>query len=123
MRIIKDHIVNPINDKIILKVMDASDVDGTNHHYRMEYSPDKFGYLLAQTLTFQNGIISEVGINGITQEILIAICIDRLRSFQAGNFCCRESALALTKLEEAQMWLHSRTRSRMDRGVEGTHEI
>ena len=48
--------------------------------------------------------------------------IDRLRGFQAGPFGCRENALALTKLEEAMHWLHHRTRGRMARGVEGTHE-
>ena len=59
--------------------------------------------------------------NGLTQEVLLAIVADRLRSFQAGKFACRENALALTKIEEAQHWLHSRTLARMSRGVEGTH--
>lgn len=52
----------------------------------------------------------------------LEILCGRLRSFQAGDFACRENALALTKLGEAQHWLQSRTRKRMDRGVEGTHE-
>ena len=50
---------------------------------------------------------------------LLAIVIDRLRAFQAGPFACRENALALTKIEEAQHWLLHRTRARMTRGVEG----
>ena len=74
-------------------------------------------------LAFQNGPIPETGVNGITQEVLLEIVIDRLRSFQSGPYACRENALALTKLEEAQMWLLQRTRARMDRGVEGTHEV
>jgi hypothetical protein len=74
------------------------------------------------TILFQNGPISEKGVNGITQEVLLAIVADRLRSFQAGPFACRENALALTKIEEAQHWLQQRTLSRMRRGVEGTHE-
>lgn len=60
--------------------------------------------------------------NGLTQEVLLAIVADRLRSFQVGQFACRENALALTKIEEAQHWLHSRTLARMQRGVEGTHQ-
>lgn len=76
-----------------------------------------------QTLIqFQNGPIKEFGVNGITQEALIAICIDRLRSFQAGQYSCRENAVALTHLETAQMWLMKRTRDRMARGVEGTNQ-
>jgi hypothetical protein len=69
---------------------------------------------------FQNGPVKEFGINGCHQEDLIAICIDRLRSFQAGEYACRENALALTKLEEALHWLRHRTSEREDRGVEGT---
>jgi len=70
---------------------------------------------------FQNGPINEVGVNGITQEVLLAIVADRLRSFQAGPFSCRENALALTKIEEAMHWLQQRTIRRMRAGVEGTH--
>ncbi|ODT86711.1 MAG: hypothetical protein ABS78_15575 [Phenylobacterium sp. SCN 70-31] len=72
-------------------------------------------------MLFQNGPIGEVGVNGLTHEALLAILVDRLRAFQAGPFSCRENALALTKLEEAQQWLGARTRARMVRGVEGTH--
>ncbi|NOV28030.1 hypothetical protein E5S69_31585 [Cupriavidus necator] len=75
------------------------------------------------TVLFQNGPIPEVGVNGITQEVLLAIVADRLRSFQAGPFACRENALALTKIEEAQHWLQQRTIARMRRGVEGTHQV
>lgn len=55
----------------------------------------------------------------ITNESLLAIVIDRLQGFQRGPFPCRENALALTKIEEALHWLHSRTRDRIERGVEG----
>jgi hypothetical protein len=48
------------------------------------------------------------------------MCIDRLQSFQSGDFACRENALALTKLEEALHWLDHRTKDRQRRGVEGT---
>ena len=71
---------------------------------------------------FQIGPVQEAGPNGLFMEDLIIICIDRLRSFQAGDFKCRENALALTKLEEALHWLNHRTRDRQNRGVEGTNE-
>ena len=60
--------------------------------------------------------------NYVPDEVVNAIVADRLRSFQAGPFSCRENALALTKIEEAMHWLHSRTLARMQRGVEGTHK-
>ena len=71
---------------------------------------------------FQNGPVKEVGQKGCFQEDLIAICIDRLQSFQKGNFACRENALAITKLEEALLWLRKRTMDREARGVEGTSQ-
>lgn len=75
-----------------------------------------------QRIAFQNGPIKEKGVNGVTNEDLIAIVIDRMRGFQSGNYACRDNALALTKLEEALMWLRNRTNEREARGVEGTHQ-
>lgn len=74
-------------------------------------------------LNFQNGPVGEVGINGITEESLLVIVLDRLRDFNKGDYKCRENALAITNLEQGLMWLHKRTRNRMERGVEGTHEV
>lgn len=75
-----------------------------------------------QYLDFQEGSIPEVGLNGLTNEALLAVVIDRLRDAQAGPFPCRQNALALTKAEEALMWLHNRTTERIARDVEGKHE-
>ena len=72
-------------------------------------------------VSFQNGPVKENGVNGCHQEDLIAIVIDRLQHFQAGEYSCRENALALTKLEESMHWLNHRTAARQARGVEGTN--
>lgn len=74
-------------------------------------------------IKFQKGPVKENGVNGCFQEDLIAIVIDRLQCFQAGDFACRENALALTKLEECLHWLNSRTVDRQVRGVEGTNKL
>ena len=71
------------------------------------------------TVHFQYGAIKENGVNGCHNEDLIAIVIDRLQGFQAGEFSCRENAIAITKLEEALLWLNKRTTDRIRRGVEG----
>ena len=75
------------------------------------------------TINFQNGPIGEAGINGVHNEDLLVIVLDRLKSFQSGDFKCRENAIALTKLEEALMWLNKRTSERVKRGVEGTYIV
>uniref|UniRef100_A0A6M3J7T5 Putative structural protein n=1 Tax=viral metagenome TaxID=1070528 RepID=A0A6M3J7T5_9ZZZZ len=74
-------------------------------------------------ISFQNGPIGEVGVNGLHQEDLLAIVIDRLQSFQKGDFRCRENAIALTKIEEAMLWLNKRTAERQKQGVEGTNVV
>lgn len=116
LRVIRDHQVNPANDLLVIEVLDEQGAGGANHEYLIR-GPD-----FEVNISFQNGSIAESGINGITQEALLAICMDRLRSFQVGKFSCRENALALTKIEEAMHWLHSRTLDRMRRGVEGKTE-
>lgn len=117
MRQINSHKVNPANDVIGITVLDEPGQGGANHEYAVKISDDK-----TTIISFQNGPINEVGVNGITQEVLIAILIDRLQSFQNGPFKCRENAIALTHLETAKLWLFSRTLERMQRGVEGTHK-
>jgi hypothetical protein len=122
MRTVTDHIVNPVNDRLIITVVDEPGAGGANHEYRIEATDDGSGKpnkIADHAISFQNGPIAEHGVNGITQEVLLAIVADRLRSFQAGPFACRENALALTKVEEAMQWLQKRTLDRMRRGVEG----
>ena len=58
--------------------------------------------------------------NGITNESLLAVVIDRLESFQAGDFSCEENGIALEHIKEAMGSLHHRTMHRIGRGVEGT---
>ena len=59
--------------------------------------------------------------DGTTNEEVLAVLIDRLQ-FLNSKFPCRENAIAITKLEEALMWLNRRTEHRKARGVEGTHQ-
>ena len=131
MRTLEDFKVNPANDKLTVTVTDEPGAGGAHHLYMIEGFdtasnpswPRHGEPAKAATILFQNGPINEVGVNGITHEVLLSIVCDRLRSFQAGPYASRENALALTKLEEAQHWLMHRTRARMARGVEGTHKV
>ena len=127
MRTITDHIINPTNDQITITVTDEPGAGGANHQYSMTVpgwtrDPDGANANGIWDVSFQNGPINEVGVNGITQEAILAIVADRLRSFQSGPFSCRENAIALTKVEEAMHWLQQRTIVRMRRGVEGTNQ-
>lgn len=91
------------------------------HNYLIEETGGK-NKLLAN-LHFQEGPIKECGINGVTDEDLILIVIDRFQHFQQSEYACRENAVAITKLEEALLWLSKRREERERRGVEGTNAI
>jgi len=74
-----------------------------------------------QRVHFQEGPIKENGVNGVCNEDLIAMVICRLEHFNQSEYRCRENSMAITKLEEALLWLRKRTMGREKRGVEGTH--
>ncbi len=108
-----------------VRVMDEPGQGNANHVYRVMPVGSVTGNdkLPLCEIGFQNGPIKEFGVNGVMNEDLIAIVIDRMRGFQSGDYACRDNALALTKLEEALMWLRNRTNEREARGVEGTNTI
>lgn len=127
MRTVTDHKLNGLNEALKIQAIDEPGSGGANHVYLVHIDEsqrnDPKDKTVSMTIQFQNGPIQEAGINGISGEALMAIQIDRLRSFQKGPYACRENALALTALEESLMWLQKRTRDRMARGVEGTHVV
>jgi hypothetical protein len=139
MRKITDHKVNGLNEALEITA-DGPGPGGASHNYTL-FIPDsvplKPGVTVHAHLSFQNGpIATPQDFNGVTNEALIAVVIDRMRGFQygrkedgtfdenvRGKYACRDNAIALTLLEDALMRLQKRTRDRMARGVEGTHKI
>ena len=126
-RKITTHEVNDLNEAITLTARDNPGHGGANHFYRMEYvdprNPSTLKGYTAQTIHFQEGPVSEEGINGITNEVLLAIVEDRLAGFQRGKFACEENEEALFSVRQALQHLKRRTVKRMERGVEGTHQV
>jgi hypothetical protein len=113
VRYLTDHVVNGLNESLDIAVLDEPGEGNACHWYdiRLPYS--------TQQIRFQNGPILEKGVNGISNEALLAIVMDRLRGFQSGKFACQANADALEHIEEAIHVLHSRTKERLARGVEG----
>jgi hypothetical protein len=118
-RKLQSHKINELNESIEIAVMDDPGHGNACHHYKIIVPPET--PIDNVKILFQNGGIAEHGVNGISNEALLAIVEDRLLGFQSGPFPSRESAIALTKIQEAMMWLHKRTRDRISRGVEGKH--
>ncbi len=70
------------------------------------------------SFTIQSGPIKEVGVNGCQVDTVIETAKVILEGLNK-KFPCRENAVAITKLDEALMWMEKRRKDRDKRGVEG----
>lgn len=108
-----------LTDKYTEVMMEKDYVYNAPHNFIVRDTSNPENVLA--NIHFQTGPIKECGVNGVMNEDLIAMVITRLQSFQNSEFSCRENAMAITKLEEALLWLRKRTMGREKRGVEGTN--
>lgn len=77
---------------------------------------------IIETLRFQEGARKDPGaIRGLTDQDLLEIVRDRLKGFQSGDMPTRETACALTHIEDALLWLNKRIEDRLERNVLGTY--
>lgn len=74
-------------------------------------------------IPFQNGATQEADINGLFMEDLLYIVRDRLDGFNQGEWACKENSMAITKIEEALLWLNKRTAERKESGKYGTSSV
>lgn len=131
MRELTGHKVNGVNDGITITVVDDPGHGGANHKYQARLTiecPDGISgcetlHFKTIDIDFQNGTIPEVGVNGLTHEVLLVILIDRLEGFQRGKFACAANEIALNHCREALRALLERTKERAARRVEGTHKV
>lgn len=114
-RTITDHVDgHGLNDSISIRA-DEEDGSGASHHYAAIIGADTVA-----AVQFQQGPrLDASSTRGVTEAVLMAILIDRMRGFQSGPYACRENAIILTKLEECLMWTRHRADERAARGVLG----
>jgi hypothetical protein len=117
-REINTHKVNGLNEHLRIRVMDEPGQGNACHHYRIQYL-DQWTW----DTHFQEGPVQEVGVNGVSNEALLAIVRDRLEGFQAGAYACKENKDALDAIKHAMYRLAARTKDRVERGVEGTSVV
>lgn len=128
-RVLTTHVVNPVNDRLVILVADEPGSGDANHRYEITgmdcvTNPSWDGANQnSAVILFQNGVIPEKGVNGVTNEALLAIVGDRLASFQAGPYAGAYNANALEHVYAALNALKERTMERMSRKVEGTEAL
>lgn len=124
MRTLTDHKTTALNEALEITVLDEPGHGGACHVYgiRQKDTPLEKQGDAHTVIAFQNGPIQEFGVNGISQEALLAIVIDRLHCFQEGPFANEYNERALESCRDALRSLHARTKERTERGVEGTNQ-
>lgn len=132
-REISSHKVNGLNEALQVVVLDEPGQGNACHEYQVqtplkqpaEQFVEENSRLIRATcrIHFQNGPINEVGVNGISNEALLAVVRDRLEGFQAGEYASAANQDALDHVIIAMDFLKSRTKERMERGVEETHAV
>ena len=108
MRIHTDH--NGVYVNAIYKTADDKNVAG--HMYQIQTGTKQ------TELMFQLGGVATNGVNGLTNEALIAVLIHRI-NYLNQQFPCPENFKTISHLEDALTNLEVRTARRMVRGVEG----
>jgi len=119
-RPIIEHIVNKAKEKLTIVATDEPCTAGMNHLYvvsgfnaqtnpsrqHVEDCPSSAEKI---EILFQNGPVLDLVPNGVTNEALLAVVVDRLRCIQAGLGASPAYGVALTKLEDALDCLKHRT--------------
>lgn len=116
MREITTHKVNGLNEVLKIEAEDEPGAGGANHRYSITPT---VGNARGVLIEFQKGPIQSYP-NGLSNEALLAVVLDRLEGFQTGPFACEENGVALAHVRDAMQVLHKRTQERTARGVEGT---
>lgn len=121
LREITTHHTNDANKALKLTVLE--DESGEPYHYLVQWKDGLNKTDMDVELAFQHRPIKEVGVNGLTNEVLLAIVRHRLEHFQTTEFACEENNAALAHVIAAANRLEDRTKRRTEQGVEGTHEL
>lgn len=118
MRELISHVDPGLNEKIQVFSTDQVGPGGAYHNYTIYLNGAP-----CTTISFQNGAVLDVGLNGISAEALLAIVKDRLECFQSGPFACLENAAALVHIDQAMTAMKERTINRVKRNVEGRLKV
>lgn len=106
---------DPLNDRILIEPVGQRSAGGASSCYHLHLRAEGGATVV---IPFQDGNPNGV-INGVSNEALIAIVMDRCRDWQDGPFPHDKNAEALGHLAAAMKCFHDRALERIERGVQG----
>ncbi len=106
---ITTHLVEGESRPVLLKKYSNALYAASWHEQSSERYPVLLNFMTMETM-------------GLTNEVLLAIVLDRLETFEAGSNPCVENSIAIAHLNTALDYLKERTARRIAQNVEGTME-
>lgn len=110
VEVIKHYPVDAFNRSIMVLAEDCG--PGGAHTKYLVFLPSEVGGELPEeptlVLQFQNGPLAE-GINGLTNEVLLGIVLDRFLGFQSGPGRCNENGYAVDRIMNTLRLLEQRS--------------
>ena len=100
----------------VFSVPGPHSAEPNGHHYEVRFST-RTAHKTVE-IDFQEGPVKTFGLNGVTNEALLAILIDRTKVLNDA-FPCEENEVALTHMWDALRSLEARTARRVATGLEG----
>lgn len=67
-----------------------------------------------------DGSVRQLPVQGVTNEAVLAMVLDRLEVFQKGKFACNQNQFAIERIKEAIDALKAREAERFKAGIVGT---
>lgn len=117
-------------ERLIVRATDepATEPPGNSSHHRYEFIQQGIDYTSGGQgdypvgfIQFQRGPFDDPSsTEGTLGAAVVAALIDHYQGFQGGPLADRNTALAITKLQEALFWLRNRADERAARGVLGS---
>ena len=83
---------------------------GVRNKFVYGHHLNDYTFALLGELDFQHGHPAKVGVNGLTLESILAICLQRLNGFQKGPYPSDYNAAAIMHIERAMESLKDRQR-------------
>lgn len=102
--------------------MDEPGSGGAHHSYEVRTTEERYRNVARIPFTDHPCQVPS-DVNGVFNEDLLVIVLDRLYAFQDGPYASKENGLAITRIEEAMHWLKARADARAVRGVLGTDKV